>query len=286
VGAKAGGNIDLSTRILAKHLEETLGTNVIVDNRPGGGGARMATQLKAARPDGYTLGLNISVTWSFTPHTSRQPAYGLNDFSYIASIARAQEAFVVSTEKPWLTFSEMIDYAKQGNTIVYGSQAPSTRLMMTDIASKAGIKVKILNGKGGQEIIPWLLNGQVDIGFLGGIQEGLVREGKLRVVASTGESRLKHHPDIATLKEQGFTSIPAALFMLAGPKGMDEVIKDRIAQAVGAALTQEDVIALFENRLFLPIEFHGPGELNKILQADDAYFSELLNSKVTADEKS
>ena len=93
VGFGAGGTTDVAARVVGEVLSKQLGQPVVIENKPGAGGALAATALMKAAADGYSLVANTSTTMTFDPHAT-QLAYGVDDFTYIAAIGEFPEAYI------------------------------------------------------------------------------------------------------------------------------------------------------------------------------------------------
>jgi tripartite-type tricarboxylate transporter receptor subunit TctC len=139
VAYAAGGLVDSMARAIAKNMEETLGQPVVVVNKPGAGGALGVTALKSAKPDGYTIGVVTGITLTYTPLVQKTN-YSLEDFKYLASVGRFQEAFVAPPDKPYKNFKELVAYAKKNPGMTYASMNIIAENILTAVAKKEGIE--------------------------------------------------------------------------------------------------------------------------------------------------
>jgi tripartite-type tricarboxylate transporter receptor subunit TctC len=112
VGFKAGGGVDTMARLLAKKAGDILGQPVVVVSKPGGGGAIAAKAVLGAKPDGYNLVFSITLTFAGWPHMTKVK-YTVDDFTYIASVGKFQEAFVAGSEQPFKDWKGLIEAAKK-----------------------------------------------------------------------------------------------------------------------------------------------------------------------------
>lgn len=130
-------------------------------NKPGASGTLGPASLKTVKPDGYTL--SVSLINLLTVPYMQDVAYDpLKDFTYIIRIMGATFGLVVRSDSPWKTFKDLVEYAKQHpNEIKYSTSTPGGphHFAMEDIASKEGIKWKIVPYPGGAPAVTALLGG-------------------------------------------------------------------------------------------------------------------------------
>jgi tripartite-type tricarboxylate transporter receptor subunit TctC len=228
----AGGAADVPGRILTQKLSETLGHQVVVDNRPGAGSTIGAELVAKAPPDGYTL-LMISNTHFVSAALYKKLAYdAVNDYSPETQVTSAPNVIVVHPSLPVKTVRELIalakakpgkiDYASSGN----GSTQHLTGALFCKIA---GIEMTHIPYRGSGPVTADLLSGQVTVGFPGiaGMLQH-IKAGKLRALAVTSAKRSPELPDLPTVAQAGVKGYDVtAWFGVAGPKGMprDIVLK-------------------------------------------------------------
>ncbi len=109
---KAGGSTETMARVYSKALAKELGANVVVKTRPGAGGAVGASEVAAAKPDGYTLLFAASTSLMWPPLTQKV-SYDLDSFIYVGQITEYQQAIVAKADAPFNTMAELIDHAKK-----------------------------------------------------------------------------------------------------------------------------------------------------------------------------
>lgn len=267
IGFRAGGGTDTLGRMLAKSLEQSLGQPIVVQNKAGGGGSLMATLLSRAKPDGYTIGMNISQTYSANPQLSRAAKYTTDDFTHIASIAWGQCGFFTNVDRPYKTFKDLIDAGKAGKSISYASLSPTTKALMDYIAAIEGIKVKVVSVRGGAGVNQEVLGDHVDVGYAGGAFLKYIAAGKLRLLAAGNPERLHAVPDVPTLLELGYGISSCSFFLLSGPKNMPEAVLDKLVPAVQKGIKSQDMTRLLKN-LDLPPYIQGPKEVTNYLKHD------------------
>ena len=203
----AGGGSDIIARILAQRMQEKLGQNVIVENRPGAGGI-LGNELVANAPkDGYTLGVQTAgqIIASVITKNMRYDAVGA--FEWIGQIATAGLFIVVRPDSPYKDIKSLVAAAKANpGKIVFGSPgfAATQHLAGELFKQSAGIELLHVPYRTSPEATTALLAGQVDVVFeTVSAVLGQVQDGRLRALAVTGKDRFPAVPDVPAAIESG-----------------------------------------------------------------------------------
>jgi len=265
VAYAAGGLADSMARAIAKNMEETLGQPVVVVNKPGAGGALGVTALKSAKPDGYTIGVVTGITMTYTPLVEKV-SYSLEDFKYLASVGRFQEAFVAPPDKPYKNFKELVAYAKKNPGLTYASMHPIAENMLTAIAKKEGIEWRAIPTKGGSEVMTAVVGKHVDFGFSGGIHPPFVKAGDMIVLAGLGKKRLLASPEVPTLIEYGYDLFFDNDNIIFAPKGIPDDVAKKLTAAIEKAAKDPKYVDLLQNKFLIPALCLTGDELTKSLQ--------------------
>jgi tripartite-type tricarboxylate transporter receptor subunit TctC len=227
-----GGAADVPARILTQKLTESLGQQVLVDNRAGAGSTLGAELVAKANPDGYTL-LFISNTHYVSAALYKKLAYDpVTDYAPITQVTSAPNLVVVHPALPVHSVKELIALAKAhpGKIDFASSGNGSTQHLTGALFSKmAGIEMNHIPYSGSAKATIDLLSGQVSVGFPGiaGMLQ-YAKAGKLRVLAITSAKRSPELPDLPTVAEAGVKGFDVtAWFGIAAPKGTprDVVLK-------------------------------------------------------------
>ena len=249
-----GGPTDITMRVLAENASKLLGQQVIVENRPGAGGTLPAQQLQQARPDGHTLA-QVPLGVFRMPYTQKMTWDPLKDLSYIIGVTGYAFGVVVPTDSPIKTWADFVAYAKaQPGKLSYGSTGvlTSPHLTMEDIAQRLSIELNHIPFKGSADMMQAILGGQImaaadSTGFA-----PHVASGRLRVLNTWGAQRLAKFPDVPTLTELGIPLVQASPYGLAGPRGMDAALVQRIHDVFKQAMEQPshiEVLARYDQAL-------------------------------------
>lgn len=219
-----GGGSDVFLRDLAKHLGPIMGVNFVVENISGGSGAKAMAYVAKAKPDG-------SVFYATTPTYIQttllsKPEVGYDALEPVAIVFQDPEVIFTRAESPWKSLSEAIEHARRSpGKARWGAANPASleRIAMERMARKAGVKVPVIPHEGGGDMMINVLNGTLDIG-IGEVQElqSQLQAGKIRLLATMSDSRLKMLPNLPTAKEQGVDLTVRKFRGLAGPKGIPQ----------------------------------------------------------------
>jgi tripartite-type tricarboxylate transporter receptor subunit TctC len=231
-GFGAGGNGDLTARAVAERLQARLGQSVVVEPKPGAGGRVAAGFVARAPADGYTL-LMLPGGHAASAAMQEQMSYHpIDDFTFIGLVT--QIPFIVTTypEHPIKTVPELIAAAKAAaEPLVFSTSGVGTgqHLAAELFAAMANVKLKHLPSRGGTAVPTMLLGKHIELGFEPppSLLE-LLKDGKLRAIATTGPTRFFALPDVPTIGEtlQGYEV--TSYFGLAGPPGLPADVVQRL----------------------------------------------------------
>jgi tripartite-type tricarboxylate transporter receptor subunit TctC len=203
----AGGNLDIVIRIVAQRMSESLGQQVIVDNRAGASGLVGVRVVAGAPPDGYTL-LAISNTFATAPSVIPNAGYDpVKDFVGISLVARIPQLLVVNPALPVKSVKELIALGKaRPRELSYGSNGTGSTLHLAAelFARDAGVKLLHVPYKGAAPALLDLIGGQIAIVF-DQISTSIpyVNAGKIRALGVTAGQRSPVYPDLPTIAEAG-----------------------------------------------------------------------------------
>jgi tripartite-type tricarboxylate transporter receptor subunit TctC len=246
-GFIAGGNVDISARLLAAPLSEILGQQVVVDGRPGAGGTTAAGMIARSEPDGYTLFLMAS-GHSTAPALYRKLAYDpVNDFTMISLVATFPFTIVAGPTFNGKSIQDLVAMAKQApGRLDYGTGGVGTGMHLASVLfqARAGVQLNHVPYKGGNAAPVAMLAGEVPLVFnTPSGSEGFTDSGRMRVLAITTPQRWGQMPNVPTVAE---TVIPGfdvrGWVAVAAPKGLPRPLVGRLNQAVQAALKRPEVI--------------------------------------------
>ena len=198
-----GGNTDIALRALADVASRYLGKRLIIENKPGAGGALGPQNMAAgAKPDGYTLS-QIPLGVFRLPHMVKTTFDPVNDLTWILNVAGYEFGVSVRADSPWKTWDEFINYAKANpGKVSFASPGIGTSLHLTmeDLSGRLGIQWLHVPYKGSADAVTALRGGQV-MAQAGSPPWELVEAGQARPLVMWGDNRTARAPNGPTLKE-------------------------------------------------------------------------------------
>jgi tripartite-type tricarboxylate transporter receptor subunit TctC len=244
----AGGATDVMARHVAQHMSGTLGQTVLVENVTGAGGNVGARLVARAEPDGHTLLFGTTSVFAINPAIYKDAGYDpLKSFAPVARAFNSHMVMVVHPSVPVTSVRELIAYAKANpGKLNYGSAGVGTPMHVTTelFKSMTGAEMIHVPYRGGAQSVQDVVAGQVQVLFENPLALiPLVREGKLRALAVTGETRHSEAPDVPTMTESGTAFVVHLIFGIAAPAGTPASIVTTLNSTINAALGSPDLIA-------------------------------------------
>jgi tripartite-type tricarboxylate transporter receptor subunit TctC len=232
----AGGGSDAVARILQDDIRRELGQPIIIENRPGANGAIGSAAAARAVPDGYTLMLTATSTFSINPHLVRDLRYDqLNDFVPVAFIVRAPWMLVVNENSGFKSVADLVKAARESPGKLTVGYWQSNVMITSDVfARAAGVEILKVPYKSVVEATTDLLGQRLDMLFVD-IQavRAHIDAGKLRYLAATTAHRVSIVPDVPTLVESGYPSVVTdASVILFAPSKTPRAIIERLNSAM------------------------------------------------------
>ena len=250
----AGGPTDLAMRALAEAAAKHLGQPILVDNKAGGAGTvGPATMAATAKADGYTIS-QMPVTVYRLP-LMQETTWKPEDFTYIIHLTGYVFAHIAAADTPFKTWADVVDYAKKNpGKVTYGSSGTggSPHLGTEQVAEKDGIKLTHVPFKGAAELHAAVAGGHVMLGAGGASSKQIVDAGKARFLNVWTAKRQKSFPEVPTLQELGYPFVIDSPFGIAGPKGMDAKIVQKLHDAFKKAIEEAAVIDVLDRFEMVP----------------------------------
>jgi tripartite-type tricarboxylate transporter receptor subunit TctC len=242
----AGGGNDVIARLVAAKMSASLGQQIVIENRGGAGSTIGTRDVARSAPDGYTL---LIATSSLAINPSLYPDAGYDpkkDFTPIGLIATSPNLVLVHPSVPAHSIAELIAFAKQQpDKLDFASTGTgtSTHLSGALFAAMAGVKLNAVPYKGVAPAVTDLMGGHVPLMFCPTASVvGLVRDGRLRALATTGAKRTPLFPDLPTVAEAGLPGYASELhYGIVAPGGTPPAVIARLNGALNGVLADTDV---------------------------------------------
>jgi tripartite-type tricarboxylate transporter receptor subunit TctC len=236
-----GGSVDVMARMLAPHMAESMGQQVVVDNRPGASG-NIGTELAVRAPaDGYTI---MMVTLPFVVNPSlyaKLPFDVVRDLAPVSLLAAAPFVLVVHPSLPAKSVKELVALAKrQPGKLNYpsGGNGTNSHISVELFKSLTGARIVHVPYKGGGPALIAIVSGETDLGILGfEVVISHVRSGKLRALGITGAKRSSRLPETPTVAEGGvpgyqFTTWYGVLVPTGTPPTIIDALNGHVVKAM------------------------------------------------------
>jgi tripartite-type tricarboxylate transporter receptor subunit TctC len=244
----AGGTTDILARIIADKLAPVLGRTVIVDNRPGAGGAIGSTAAARAAPDGLTLLVGHIGTLGVNPSLYASLGYDpLKSFDYVAPLALVPNVLVVHPAVPAADVPELIVHAKaNAGKLNYSSagQGSAAHIAMAAFNIAAGTTMTHVPYRGTSQSVGDLIAGQVQLTMTGVLSVlPHVRAGTLRGLGVSTLKRLAVAPEIPAIAETLKDFEASQWYGLVAPAGTPPQLVERLTAEIRTIMTSPDIAA-------------------------------------------
>jgi tripartite-type tricarboxylate transporter receptor subunit TctC len=266
VATAIGGTTDISTRLLAKAAEKSLGQPFVISCNGGGGGTVAIGILVKERADGYHLVSSAHTPLVVIPQLRAVP-YQLDEIVPIMQFAAPQSGLVVRADSPWKTFKEFVTYAKQNpgkvTYTVTGVYNPM-HLAMLHIQRQEGIQWTAIPVTGSDPNMP-LLGGHVTA--YSGLSAWMphVQAGRFHLLVTHGEKRMKSVPDVPTLRELGYDFINETVYLISTRKGTAPAIMKKLENAFHKAMEDREFVN-YMHKSEIAITYKNSEDTKKYLQ--------------------
>ena len=250
----AGGSSDITARAVTPGLGQLLGQTFVVENKPGANGGIGAQALARATPDGYTMMVGSIGTFAINEALYQNLSYNPSqDFAYLTMAVRNPNVLVAAPGFAVDSVAQLVAHAKQNpGAVSYassgtGSSDHLSAVLFRQKTATTGVDVPY---RGGAAAISDLLGGQVNVSFqnLGAVLTH-IKAGKLKALATTGDSRIAELPDVPTMAQAGIADMVVYSWQgFAVPKGTPEAVvttlSDNLRKVLGEPKVRETLHGL------------------------------------------
>ncbi len=275
----AGGASDMTSRIIATGLQEELGQTVLVVNKPGGSGGVGMSEVRASKPDGYTISyIPVEIVMHETLELSD---IVIEDFDYIGQMTLVPAALTVPADAPYETVQDFIDYAKEhpGEVTIGNSGAGSIwHIAATLLGEQAGVEFNNIMFDGAAPAVTALMGGHIDAVTVnsGEVLSG-VQAGKLKILAIMTEERDPAMPDVPTMVESGFDVIIGGWGALGVPKGTPAEVLEKLSAALEKATATKEFSDFITQRGMI-VHYSNTADFAVFIEEQSEFFTNLLSN--------
>ncbi|TPQ40176.1 MULTISPECIES: Bug family tripartite tricarboxylate transporter substrate binding protein [Cupriavidus] len=254
----AGGTTDIIARIVGTRLGPVIGQPVVVENRPGAGGAVGSAYAAKQTPDGYTLVMEVESSHAVNPNVYLKTAYDpVKDFDPISNLADVPNVLVVNPAFPATDLQAFIKLLKANpGKYSFGSSGNGGLSHMNGelFMNETGTRMLHVPYKGLGPALNDAVAGQIQVVFDNiPSSSGLIQGGKLKPLAVAAKQRLKVLPNVPTYAEAGLGAMNnPSWFGLGAPAGTPAPILDKLNDAVRKVLAEPEVITAIEKQGAIP----------------------------------
>ena len=235
----AGGATDITMRLLGDIAARSLGVPIVVENRPGAAGTLVATALRSAAPDGYTIG-QLPLTLYRFPFQQKVNWDPLRDIAPIIQISGVTFGIVVPALSPFQNVAEMVAWARANpGRLTVGSTGIGTtaHLAMEEVAAIEGVSYIHVPYKGTADQMLAVASGTLMVGVNSTGFAPYVETGRLRLLAIFSAQRSKRWPAVPTMRELGYPlAVHNSPYGIGAPIGTDPAVIRKLHDALKVAL--------------------------------------------------
>lgn len=272
----AGSSADITARVLAEGMGRHLKTNIVVVNRPGGGGA-VGYKYAAGQPaDGYTMVWN-SNSISTTHHTGMM-SINYQAFDPVARVTNETPVLAVRGNAPWKTFADFVaDARRNPGKITVGNSGTGSHTHFSSIGLVSAAGVKVLDVPfAGAQVVPALLGGQVDAALqLPGALASLVNAGTVRLLVALSGQRDPSLPNVPTARETGINMVAELWRGVVVPRGTPKKIVAALEDAVRKTVESPEFVKACA-RLYVSPAFQSGADFGKVIAEEDVAIGRMI----------
>ncbi|MEM7299539.1 MAG: tripartite tricarboxylate transporter substrate-binding protein [Pseudomonadota bacterium] len=272
----AGGGADTQARLIASDIQEATGWEVIPEQVTGKGGVNALVALKKMPADGTAIALVVTESLGYNAASAKGAGISPSDFTGLTTTAAAQMGVVAKADKGWKSFDDVIAAAKAGK-LRFGTMSPRLSDLAFLLGNAHGVEFNIVQVRGGRAVMNGVQAGDMDLGFMAGIQRKGVASGDLVNLASAMSKPLLQTPDAPTFADLGVKFNGDAHFVFVAPGGMDPKARKAITEAIVKATNSGKASGIIGKAFGGAVNIQG-AELDALLEAGFNSAGELMKA--------
>lgn len=255
-----GGGADLTARLVALKMSDSMRQPVVVDNRPGANGLIGTDAVAKSAPDGYTVLLVDRGALGINPSLyAKLPYDPMKDFAYVGIATEAPYVLVVNASLPVKNLAELSALAKaKPSSIRYGSFGVGSmpQLNVEALTHRLGVDLRHIPYKGAAAAVSAVVSGEVEVALVSAPSVlGFLKEGRLRAIVVGSKARLRLIPEVPTLTEAGIDEdlLAPTYFAMAAAAGTPPAIVARLGTELHRAVKSPDVAEKLAANGLIPV---------------------------------
>jgi tripartite-type tricarboxylate transporter receptor subunit TctC len=278
----AGGVADVTTRLVAQKVSETMGQSFVIENRPGAGGIIGAKAVLASPADGYTLFLAGNGSAISESLFKSLPFNVVRDFTPVAPLAEFGMLLATKVDSQLDTVAKVVAYARVNpGKLNFGTIATgSTQNLSAELFKMTtGVQAAIVIYKTTPELMTAIHRGDIDVGFdfYAAFGPSIVNK-QMKVIATSSERRSPQLPDVPTVKESGYPDYVVTSWNgFQGPAGLPKDIVIKLNEQIVAALKTADIQKRMGDLGMQPM-IGSPEFLNERMKSDIAKWAKVIQA--------
>ena len=277
-----GGTTDAIARAVGPLITDSTGQPVLVEYRPGAGTVVGMRACAKAAPDGHTVCITVPDSLTLNPHLFTDLLYDPDtDFTPITNLAFTSNLLVASARVPFNNFKEMVAHAKaKPGSLNWGTWGAATLpdIYLRWVRQMAGVDIAAVPYKGLAPVVAALYSGEVDITYIGfGTALPQIKAGKLKPLATVGNTRSTHMPELPTLAEEGGDPNLRSYFGVFAPAKLAPAVVERLNKEFASAI-RSPRLQDFRRSYTLEAVGNSSAEFTQFTKADRANAGKLLRS--------
>lgn len=267
IAFRAGGGADTSGRLIAEGIQDAKGWEIIPEQITGKGGVNALVALRDMPNDGTVIALVVTESLGYNAASARDAGVEPSQFTGLTTTAGFQMGIVAKTEMGWNDIGDAIEAVKAGEELRFGAMSPKLADLAFLLGDANGIEFNIIEVAGGKAVMDGVVAGDMDLGFMAGIQAGGVASGELVNLASALSVPLKQSPEAPTMADYGLEFNADGYFVIVAPAGLPDdarmALTEAIVEASNSGKAAEMISAAFGGTVNIMGE-----ELDALLQND------------------
>lgn len=266
IAFRAGGGADTQARLIAEQIQADTGWEIIPEQITGKGGINALVALKDMPADGTTIAMVVTESLGYNMAAAKGAGLEPGQFTGLSTTAGFQMGIVSTSGKGWTTVEDAIAAAKDGTALRFGAMSPRLADLAYLLGEAHGVEFNIIEVKGGKAVMNGVTAGDMDLGFMAGIQAKGVAAGELVNLASALSVPLKQTPEAPTFADLGVDFNADGHFVFVAPGGVPEAARAALTAAIVKASNEGKAAGMISKAFGGTLNIQG-AELDALMQA-------------------